>query len=718
MKKRILALVLCALTILCVLPMTALAADTWDGTSVDTSWYNTTDTAFTISTGAQLAGLAVLVNEGAAESGDAPVDFSGKTVTLGADIDLGDHQWTPIGIYQPGPPFINRPFNGAFDGANHTISNLAIGTESSPENTLYMAGLFGEAVGGSFKNLSLESVSIYSSFNDAYVGALVAEVGGTVENCSSSGTVSCSNDYAFVGGLVSFSVGNLKNCHSSCDVIGSGSNSYVGGLISQISGSTITDCYATGDVTGTDYVGGLVGDCGGSVSNSYATGDVTCSGYYGGGFTGYVWNGESGTISACYATGSVTASGGGGSCIGGFVGYACSNISGCFATGDVTSTGTGASISSPVYVGGFIGLSDRNVAQCFAAGNVTGAGLSAIGGFAGCNQTEYYTGIIRECYAAGSAASGTGNDSHVGGLVGRSNNGTVQDSYARGAVSGSGTGLSKGGVVGYMTAGSTCTDCYFDTRDTGMTQGIGYNPGSRVTTGLTPDQMTGTAASGNMTGLDFSAVWLTNANGSKWYFPQLKDLRGSSNADFQTNSLRSVSLSPFIVTFDTGDPSETEVAYGYYTTVSEPTDPTLDGHVFEGWYTTSALTTAYDFSTAVTADITLHAKWTELTLTSSAADGKIYTDGRVTLTPSVAGGTWTFDSAYFSRDGGTFTALKAGTSTITYTVDGASKSYEVTIEASGLPSTGQDFTGVWVLGGGAVLAIVTAIAKRRKYVVK
>lgn len=68
-----------------LLPVTALAGEAaWDGTTVDTSWYddNTTDTdEFTISDSADLAGLAELVNEGN--------NFSGKTIKLGDDIDLG-----------------------------------------------------------------------------------------------------------------------------------------------------------------------------------------------------------------------------------------------------------------------------------------------------------------------------------------------------------------------------------------------------------------------------------------------------------------------------------------------------------------------------------------------------------------------------------------------------------------------------------------------------
>ena len=44
-------------------------------------------------------------------------------------------------------------------------------------------------------------------------------------------------------------------------------------------------------------------------------------------------------------------------------------------------------------------------------------------------------------------------------------------------------------------------------------------------------------------------------------------------------------------------------------TVAKPADPTRDGYTFAGWYTDEAYTKAYDFSVAVTADMTLYAKW-------------------------------------------------------------------------------------------------------------
>ena len=48
------------------------------------------------------------------------------------------------------------------------------------------------------------------------------------------------------------------------------------------------------------------------------------------------------------------------------------------------------------------------------------------------------------------------------------------------------------------------------------------------------------------------------------------------------------------------------------TTTSAPAAPTLDGHRFVGWYSDEALTTAFNFATPITANITLYAKWREI----------------------------------------------------------------------------------------------------------
>ncbi|HXF54376.1 MAG TPA: YDG domain-containing protein, partial [Hyphomicrobiaceae bacterium] len=103
---------------------------------------------------------------------------------------------------------------------------------------------------------------------------------------------------------------SIRNSYATGNVSG---NDYVGGLVGDNSGLT-ENSYATGAVAGRDNVGGLAGLNGVQISNSYATGAVSGSTAVGGlvGLSGY-----SSAIGYSYATGSVS----GTSSVGGLVGY-------------------------------------------------------------------------------------------------------------------------------------------------------------------------------------------------------------------------------------------------------------------------------------------------------------------------------------------------------------------------------------------------------------
>jgi hypothetical protein len=121
--------------------------------------------------------------------------------------------------------------------------------------------------------------------------------GGPITNCYSTGSVSGSS---YVGGLVGDNwYGAISNCYSSSTVWGYRS---VGGLVG-LNYGTITNCYSNGDVWGTeDNVGGLVGYGRGTIANCYSEASVTGD-YYVGGLVGT--NRYKGTITNCYSTGSV-----------------------------------------------------------------------------------------------------------------------------------------------------------------------------------------------------------------------------------------------------------------------------------------------------------------------------------------------------------------------------------------------------------------------------
>ncbi|MCL2184092.1 MAG: hypothetical protein FWB85_11565 [Chitinispirillia bacterium] len=231
----------------------------------------------TISTAAELAELANLINgtDGRHEQ------FSGKTITLTADIDLSDYpNWEPIGRPGSSPSGSSMRFHATFDGGGHVIRNLTIGRPDSSAQ-----GLFGMVSGGGVKNLGLEGVSILGKDDvggvagkiagNAYVrncyvtgsvsgkGSVggvvgyVGELGGTVEQCSFTGTVTADDRapkaYPRAGGVVGHVyAGKINRCYSAADVTATARHhealgSAAGGITA--SSSDVTNCYSTGTVS-------------------------------------------------------------------------------------------------------------------------------------------------------------------------------------------------------------------------------------------------------------------------------------------------------------------------------------------------------------------------------------------------------------------------------------------------------------------------------------
>ena len=171
----------------------------------------------------------------------------------------------------------DNSYKGTFDGGGHTITGLTFTTNDE------YAGLFGWLNrAGTVKNVVMEGVQITS--NQIYGGSIGGVVGyswGTIENCSVSDSVSGT---VYVGGVVGAQIGgSITGCSSSATVKGTVD---VGGVAGQTNSSaTLTACYATGNVTieinpAKNIAGGsLVGmNAGSSLLACYATGNVTSTG--------------------------------------------------------------------------------------------------------------------------------------------------------------------------------------------------------------------------------------------------------------------------------------------------------------------------------------------------------------------------------------------------------------------------------------------------------
>ena len=206
------------------------SADPWDGNTFDIDWYNTTDTTFTIDDEIELAGLSAIVG-GMAKDGngnDVKDNFKGKTIKLGADLDLGALQgkvWYPIGYYnstggyekQTGVAGVTsgvESFEGTFDGQGHTISNIYQNTwnmfgdynngyEGTPNYYKDGMGIFGFVYNSTVKNLTVNNFQSDGEFSTTGVVAAYAAGTSTFENI----TITNSNPRAYNvpnGGVVGY----------------------------------------------------------------------------------------------------------------------------------------------------------------------------------------------------------------------------------------------------------------------------------------------------------------------------------------------------------------------------------------------------------------------------------------------------------------------------------------------------------------------------------
>ena len=249
--------------------------------------------------------------------------------------------------------------------------------DPQPDFSGWHKGFFGYTDGATIKNLNLNNAVMVGA---ATIGGLVAySKNSTISNCSITGAVRSASDY--IGGEAGGLVGNsdehstIENCHSAANVYAP-SNS--GGFVGSNHG-TIRNCYATGKSSTKGAAGGFVGNNMGYIESCYATGEVhkTWSreeiGTATGGFAG--GNGDYATITNCYATGNVT---GAGTTVGaaGFVGNngAGSIITNCYATGNVVASSRAAGfVDTNGYLGA--GWGDTGtpgiIVNCFAVGTTT-----------------------------------------------------------------------------------------------------------------------------------------------------------------------------------------------------------------------------------------------------------------------------------------------------------------------------------------------------------
>ncbi len=316
--KKIFSFFLAVLLVAFCLPLEAMAAtissDTgaWTG-AVASGFEDGSGTAadpYYIATSAQLAYFAQQVNNGNS--------FQGKYISLIANLDLGNREWTPIGSSD------SKPFRGTFCGNGYTIKNLSQTVGQSGQNN----GLFGCNY-GTISDLILNGVSLNISYSSVSgegstiaVGTLAGKNYGTIAYVQSPLQTIVFNSTASqkavlrIGGLVGYNTGSIlfSRCLGHMNIYHNSSVN-AGGIVGRSEGGTINGCIAEGQVKGNSFVsecsaGGIAGsvmnNCTirNSVSYTSVTAEETTAGVAVGGIVGL---GRDSYISRCRASGTVTA---------------------------------------------------------------------------------------------------------------------------------------------------------------------------------------------------------------------------------------------------------------------------------------------------------------------------------------------------------------------------------------------------------------------------
>ena len=248
----------------------------------DTTWYDESTDEFVLTSARQLAGLAVLVNEGKATD---------VTIKLGCDIDITGINWVAIGNedYQ---------FEGTFDGCNYTIKGL---TANSDGEIAFFYYLVSDTI---VKDVNFSDVNV----NGKSAGVVsVYMSGGSIENVHVlSGSVTGTNYAASFVAVQGYYGASIKNCTNYANITSNFIAAGFGGYLWY--DSNIENCVNYGNVTGANRAGGIAAHLGGTVTGCTNNGEIIGNGGMGAGGIVAVLSSAS-TIENCVNNGNVTNNG-------------------------------------------------------------------------------------------------------------------------------------------------------------------------------------------------------------------------------------------------------------------------------------------------------------------------------------------------------------------------------------------------------------------------
>jgi hypothetical protein len=326
----------------------------------------------------------------------------------------------------------------------------------------------------------------------AYVGGIAGHA-GKLELCVNKGDINVTGYYldtdstplSYVGGVAGYATGAVK-CSNGAVIDVSGGGRYVGGIVgflhaSRSASETVNGNVNSGEVKGTEFVGGIFGYMelqDGSnndtvtVSGNTNEGRVTGSKNYVGGIVGSIRGDHSYIsytnyyakvkISECKNRADVA----GFDYVGGIVGYAVEYVT------EISLCENLDSVTGNIYVGGYAGCAGGTTMRSLRNNQVI-TGKIYVGGIAGhAGKLEYCENSGSICTEGYELNSSLEKISYVGGLAG----------YATGAlgctniadIDVSGGGRYVGGLIGYFAAERSAGNLVNDNKNSGAINGTDY----------------------------------------------------------------------------------------------------------------------------------------------------------------------------------------------------------------------------------------------------
>ena len=378
------------------------SVDVWDGFS--TAEVKPKGDIYSVSKASELAWIAEQVNSGN--------NFSGRTVRLMSNIDLGDKIWKPIGSE-------NNRFDGLFDGQTNSVMNIRT------QNSTY-TGLFGAVDdNGRIVKLGMKGTFKIVSDSEVYAGAITGVNHGTIEDCFNACSIFTdikSEENSSVGGIAGVNFKMISNCFNDADMVSSSPAVQMGGLAG-VNNGIIEECYNEGKVSSqiqegnlpagvSIYSGGMSGISHGFIGKCYNEGIVESSltsaeTDYAELFAGGICGWSDGHLNDCY------------------------NLKGIKAVINIESEKE--MLTANAYAGGISGWNSGIIEKCYNENEVrsvsrlskSGAEESYSGGIVGINL-----GNVHQSRTMGKAyaESSTDTNAHVHSITGK-NDGSITDSF-------------------------------------------------------------------------------------------------------------------------------------------------------------------------------------------------------------------------------------------------------------------------------------------------